>query len=412
MKEVLYISYDGMTDPLGQSQVLPYLQRLSKLGYRFTVLSFEKKDRFKKEKKIIETITSESGIKWIPLSFTAKPPVIAKIWDRYRMWQKALKLYKKNKYDLIHCRSYLAAEVGLKLKQQFGVKFLFDMRGFWADEKVDNGQWNLEYPFYKRIYRHYKAKEKEFLLHADGIVSLTQAAKNYLLADSDYAHLRIEVIPCCADLSHFDYQKLAEADIRSLKHSLGLSEQAKIITYLGSVGGWYMTEEMFRFFKIVNKQYPDYNMMILTKDDPLIVKSEIAKFDIPSEKVIVTYSDRNSLPLYLALSDYGIFFIRNSFSKKASSPTKHGELMGMGIPVICNTIGDTGNIVSTTNTGFVVDNFSEANMFEIAKKIITCPRPAKDHIRNCAKSYFNLDGGTKKYLSVYTQIFNNASVNN
>ena len=35
-----------MTDPLGQSQVLPYLIGLTKEGYQFTILSFEKKERF------------------------------------------------------------------------------------------------------------------------------------------------------------------------------------------------------------------------------------------------------------------------------------------------------------------------------------------------------------------------------
>jgi len=34
---VLYLSYDGMTDPLGGSQVLPYLVGLSKLGHRITL---------------------------------------------------------------------------------------------------------------------------------------------------------------------------------------------------------------------------------------------------------------------------------------------------------------------------------------------------------------------------------------
>jgi hypothetical protein len=43
---ILYISYDGMTDPLGESQVIPYLEGLSKLGHRIYILSFEKKNRF------------------------------------------------------------------------------------------------------------------------------------------------------------------------------------------------------------------------------------------------------------------------------------------------------------------------------------------------------------------------------
>jgi len=53
---VLYITYDGLTDPLGTSQILPYIAGLSKSGYRFTVISAEKPDVYAAGKKEIETI--------------------------------------------------------------------------------------------------------------------------------------------------------------------------------------------------------------------------------------------------------------------------------------------------------------------------------------------------------------------
>ncbi len=43
-KHILFVSYDGMTDPLGQSQVLPYIREISKSNYRYTLISFEKKN--------------------------------------------------------------------------------------------------------------------------------------------------------------------------------------------------------------------------------------------------------------------------------------------------------------------------------------------------------------------------------
>src|SRR5262245_15610396 len=113
--KVLYISYDGMTDPLGQSQVLPYLSQLSKHGYQFTILSVEKKKRYDKEKNLVKKITDSANIKWFPLSFTSTPPVLSKMYDRWRMNQIAKKLFKQERFDLVHCRSYVAAEAGLTL---------------------------------------------------------------------------------------------------------------------------------------------------------------------------------------------------------------------------------------------------------------------------------------------------------
>jgi hypothetical protein len=130
LKKVLYISYDGLTDPLGQSQILPYLRELSKYEFQFFILSFEKKERYEKESHTVKDIVYASGMQWVPLWFTSKPPVLSKMIDRWKLERTAQRLLKREKFDLIHCRSYVAAEAGLSLKRKFNTKFLFDMRGF------------------------------------------------------------------------------------------------------------------------------------------------------------------------------------------------------------------------------------------------------------------------------------------
>ena len=59
-KHILYLSYDGMTDPLGQSQVLPYIIGLTKAGYSFHLVSFEKPDRYNQFSKSARTSMSEN----------------------------------------------------------------------------------------------------------------------------------------------------------------------------------------------------------------------------------------------------------------------------------------------------------------------------------------------------------------
>ena len=406
-KKVLYISYDGMTDPLGQSQVLPYLTALAGHGYQFTLMSFEKKQRYEKEGNTIESICAKAGINWQPLFFTKNPPILSKIYDRWQMQRKVKQLHKQHHFAMIHCRSYIAAEMGLVMKKKNGVKFLFDMRGFWADEKVDNGQWNQESFFFRKVYRHYKQKEKEFLLNADAIVSLTQAAKKELLRKEEYRQLAIDVIPCCADLQHFNYQSINGAEWKNLREQLQIERGKKIITYLGSVGGWYMTKEMFGFFKDLLHLHPEFVMLVLTKDDPERVKSEAMKEGISADKLLVTYSARKELPLYISLSDCSIFFIRPTYSKIASSPTKHAELMGMGVPVICNDIGDTGHIIEETKTGFVVKDFTGAEYERLVKSINELLIIPKEHIRQQAFQYFDLEKGADNYLQVYQRILKN-----
>ena len=126
---------------------------------------------------------------------------------------------------------------------------------------------------------------------------------------------------------------------------------------------------MFDFFKRVLIKDPDFVMLIITKDNADQVKNGAALRGISMDKLIVLPSNRNDLPAYLSISDYSIFFIRPTYSKIASSPTKHAELMGMGIPVICNNIGDTGKIINETNTGKIVHDFTQTEYDRIVEEM-------------------------------------------
>ena len=152
-KNVLYVSYDGMTDPLGQSQVLPYLTGLSEKGYSFDLISFEKKDRFSSIKKTIVNICEKASITWHPMTYSKRPPILSTIWDMLKLNQKIKYIGKKKEIHLIHCRSYLPAIFGMKYKKKWNTSFLFDMRGFWANERVDGKIWNIKVFPYSSIYR-------------------------------------------------------------------------------------------------------------------------------------------------------------------------------------------------------------------------------------------------------------------
>ena len=142
MINTLYLSYDGLTDPLGQSQVLPYIIGLKKnIKCSITIISFEKENNFKINKKIIENILKVNSISWIPLKYTKRPPVFSTIWDIYKL-KNTIKPLIKNGIHLIHCRSYITSIVALKFKRKNNIPFIFDMRGFYADERVDGKIWN------------------------------------------------------------------------------------------------------------------------------------------------------------------------------------------------------------------------------------------------------------------------------
>ena len=387
-KNVLYLSYDGMTDPLGQSQVLPYIIGLSKKGYKFHLVSFEKPNRFKQNRKVIERICSENEIEWHPLMYTKRPPLLSTIWDVRKMKRKSYALHRKYNFSIVHCRSYLSSLIGNSMKIKFGISFLFDMRGFWADERVDGKLWDLKNPIYKWVYNYFKRKELQFLNNADYTVSLTFSGKEEMLKWEGVIGLknRLEVIPCCADLNLF---KPVEGD-------------SKIFTlgYLGSIGTWYLLDEMLLFYKGILEREKSAVFHFLTKEEPNIILERAKELGVSCDKMIIEESSRSDIPYKTRNWSYSIFFILPSFSKKSSSPTKQGELMGMGIPVICNDgVGDVKEIVQKYKSGLIVDLNSTFDFDKVFSHEFE-----QTNIVNGARDYFSLQMGIKKYEMIYNQI--------
>ncbi len=400
---VLYISYDGMTDPLGQSQVINYLIGLSKKGNKFDILSFEKPDKYASLKDEIKTLLDHNNIGWYPQIFHTTPPIFSKIYDRVKLLSVAKKLHKKNKYNLIHCRSYTAAEVGLQLKRETGVKFLFDMRGFWADEKADGNSWNTKKWFWRKVYNHYKQKEKEFVTEANHIISLTHAGKSEIQTWPFYdKNIPITVIPCCANIDFFLETDKSKKDIARKK--LNITTEAYVISYLGSLGAWYMIDEMLSLFEVLLLKKPTAVFLIITNSDHKMVLQKLAAHNLPNDRFVLHTVPFSQVPEYMYASDISISFIKPVYSKISSSPVKIGEILSMGIPLIANGIGDTSVLLRENKVGALVENFDKRYYQNAVDEIDNLANIPPEQIRKVAAEKFSLKNGIEDYSNVYRQL--------
>ena len=280
------------------------------------------------------------------------------------------------------------------------------MRGLWPDEKVDAGAWNLKNPLFLFVYDYYKKKEKQFFLEADYTVSLTEAGRKEVKSWSYLKdnHLKMELIPCATDASHFNPEKISAIDRDAVRKKLNIVPSDSIICYLGSIGTWYMLEEMLDFFKRFLLQKPTSKMLFITGSEHELIKERADKKAIPASNLIIRKASRTEVPQYLSVCDYSIFFIKASYSKISSSPTKQGELMAMGIPIVCNAgIGDTDSIVRNFKSGVVVNKYSNEAYDKAVGELLETTFN-KEKIRNGALSYFSLDDAVAKYKYIYTFI--------
>ncbi len=408
-KQVIYLSYDGMTDSLGRSQVLPYLVGLARNGYQITIVSAEKPDAFAAGRAEVDKLTSGAGICWQPTTYTKHPPIISTLADIRRMRRIAIALYRQKKFGIVHCRSYITAFVGLALKRKFGCKFVFDMRGFYADERVDGNIWNTNRFIYRAVYRFFKRKERQFLSDSDAIISLTNAAKNEILNWKlpNVGSPKISVIPCCVDTELFDYHRFNQQQVDNIRKQAGIGATDFVLLYLGSVGTWYMLPDMMSFFKELLRVRPEAKFLFISRDDEQFIIGEAWRHGINANNIIVRPATRDNVPQLAMAANASIFFIKPVWSKKASSPTKLAELMALGIPCVANSgVGDVDDIIRQDPTGILVKSQTADDYRQAIAKMLTLPTSNKEAARQLACKLFALTGGIDSYKTIYDKLLN------
>ncbi len=391
---VLYISYDGMLEPLGQSQVIAYLERLTG-DAELHLLSFEKARDWNNEasRATVQARLDKAGIVWHPLRYHKSPSLIATLYDIAQGIIVALFLCLRHKVKLVHARSYIPALIGLFAKNLCGTKLLFDMRGLWADERTDGGIW----PVGGRIYRAVKWLERRLLLRSDHIVTLTHASEQ-VIRDFPYmagTKAPISVIPTCADLDRFAPQPDAKRpDVLTL-------------SYLGSIGTWYMFDEVLECFKLIRAREPDARMLVVNRLEQDLIRTKLAEHGIESEACEITSADHAEVPAMIARMSVGAAIIKPVFSKIASAPTKLAEYLGCGIPCLGNVgVGDMEMILEGEGAGVALTDFSPADRQRAVDRLfdlLAKPNLAA-HCRNVALKHFSLTGGADSYRAIYREL--------
>ena len=406
-RRVLFISYNGMLEPLGQTQVLPYLRELAQRGVKFTLLSFEKQKAFtaegQRQCEELKRELSEQGIEWHWLRYHQRPSLPATLYDVFAGIRYASRLVRQNKIELAHGRSYIPATIALALKRKFGIKMIFDVRGLMAEEYVDARHW----PEGGLRYRVTKAAERRIIASTDGVVTLTKRIWPIIkqwdgLKGRDVPH---EVIPCCVDLASFKFDKELRAKLRG---ELGINDRFTFV-YSGSLDGWYLTEEMADFFASIVRWQKDAHLLWLTTGSHDRVRQLMSAHGIGAENFSVRGVRPKEIPAYLAAGDVGISFIKRCLSKLASSPTKNAEYLACGLPIVINSgIGDSDALANESPAVILIDDFNERD-FESAwntlQKMVADPN-MKSEARALAEKVFDLKAvGAERYVGLYESVF-------
>ncbi len=403
----LYLCYFGLREPLVQTQVLPYLRELVSDGIVVSLLTFEpdmKLNWSRSKIKAEQSRLASEGLHWYCLPYHKRPSLPATLYDVARGALLAARLARREGIEVFHARGHVPALMGALAKRLVGGRLIFDIRGFMPEEYTDAGVW----PANGYLYRGVKRVERYLFAASDAFVVLTEKAREILFpgsASCDRQGRPIEVIPCCVDPARFRAAEQVSRD--ELRQELKLTGR-RVIVYVGSFGGWYLTDEMTQFLALAYEQDSRTFALILTQSAPEPVRERLRDLGLKDDDFFVGKIAAAEVPRYLKASDAAISFIKACYSKLSSSPTKIAEYLASGLPVVCNTgVGDLDELLDTDEVGVLIRDFTQE---AYRQALVDLERLCQDQTLNArcrasARERFNMETvGGHRYRRLYRRL--------
>lgn len=391
---VLYITRNGMLEPLGQSQVLSYLKGLSKC-YRISAVSFEKpEDRVDQNAIIkVQKECDKLDVRWLPQRFYYTPKIIAPAWSMLVFLFLCLREVRKGNADLIHARSYIPAAVALLVFKLTRVPFIFDMRALWPEELITAGRLKRDSMLHKAMVW----VERACLKNAAAVVSLTHSAVDYLCEQypDELRDQNVVVIPTCADLERF---VPGEAS----------NDSDRVYSCVGTVlSGWFHLDWLAIFFQAAAERDPQARFEVVTRDDAEEVRRQLGGSD--EFQACLSVFGLPSHEVHSAVQKHSVsaMFFSQGVSKLGSSPTRMGEILGCGLPVVANSgVGDVARIIEKYRVGVLVSEGSHAAMMRALGQLEELQKDSElsKRCRQAAEEVFSLASGTHMYSELYRKI--------
>ena len=391
MIRVLYFSYDGLLDPLGESQIVPYVSAISDAGYSLTIISYEKVERTKEQIKSMEIKLQKIGVQWVRLQFYT-----GKLWAIKRIISGALlirKLCIDLKPNFLHLRGFLPAVIfQLSLLR---TPFLYDFRGFALGEWVDIGKLDK----YSLLHNILNRLDQRAVRNASGFVVLEECAKELLKDTYDVPNVPLKVIRTCTDVKRYKKKKIVRSNSRRAIH----------FVFLGGARFPYRPDLALKLIsKLIDHGY-DCKVDFINKGDHKIIEKAKELINLPEDKINILSCGHSEIPKILRNYDCGLVMVETSYWRKVCSPTKMGEYLAGGLPVISlkginsiDELAERTDCIETISPEDLEDDFNVGR----AKQIISLIKSPKieEKCKNLAKDEFNLEIAGNLYVQLYNEM--------
>lgn len=335
------------------TRVIEEARVLSQAGVQVILACYLHRDFFSRSDQIAEHLAflqnyTGAHVHLLPVDNFFDVATILK--GRQKIADPLVRLAEHYDVQIIHGQSIYPTIYALEANRQIGAKLVFDMHGVAVEEAEMVGESQ------RRIEAVSKG-EKDILRAADLTVFVSERMKEHY---SDRFNLPFDnsiIIPTCVQSEKFSMPP----ELRTKKRrELGFDDRF-VLLYLGTMSEWQWPEAMFSLFtQIVKRRSEALFYLLLPQSGHEKAGEFISQYDLPKSSYIMREAPHDEVGSLIGLVDAGLLLRKDHPVNRVSSPTKFGEYMAAGVPVIATkNIGDFSQIIEEENLGLVLPLDSE-----------------------------------------------------
>lgn len=405
--ELLYLTQDGLLEPLMHSQVVRVVERLAALGWRYRIVSLEKERDLSDGSRVrrLRQRLDRSGIAWEYAPFDWGQSSRSAAQNLGFLTRRAIELAQRGRIRGIHARAYVPAVAALAAWNATRIPWIFDARGYWIDERLEEGRWFTS-PLRLGVAR---GLEHQLFCTASGVVTLTELQAQDV--EARFKPLGRRPVRCITTLADFDdFVRRPLAELHSVSPELvERLRDRRVIAIVGSINSSYLVDETLDLARRTLERGPKMHLLVLSgqRDE---YRRRLLALGVPETKFTLVRAEHDAMPQWLSLVEWCLLLLQpNSAAKRASMPTKLGELFASGVRPLqfgCNT--EVSEWVRRAGTGVVLDDVSPASLDQAAGRVVTSEALSVEAIekaRQATAPHFSLAAGSARYDALLTEVF-------
>jgi glycosyltransferase involved in cell wall biosynthesis len=264
--------------------------------------------------------------------------------------------------DAVYERYSLFNFAGVALARQSGVPHLLEVNAPLRLERAETRGLTLD--------RVAAAVERRVFGSADAVLTVTAALKRYVLTRGGRAE-RTRVLQNAVDVDRF---APARTDRQAARARWGLSEDALVIGFAGSLKPWHGTDTLLDAFGQLHGVIPGVHLLMVG-EGPMgeTLRERAAERGLSTAVTFTGAVDHSDMPHLLAGMDIGVapYLDAPNFY---FSPLKIYEYMAAALPVVASDAGDIGSLVRDGETGLLCTPGDAASLASALQCLIAAPR--------------------------------------